>query len=98
MKLLLLVVLISLPAFSYADQFYKDYVYKCVKDGKTTYQEMPCGWSAKGKHPAESDKTAQQDAMQSVVPMSDFCNDKTISDQNTLKKGCTHFYLPKESR
>jgi len=89
MKILMLAVLISLPGFAYADQFYNDYVYKCVKDGKVSYQEQPCGTSIKG---------SKDDYTQSVVPMADFCKDKTISEQNALKKGCVHFYLPNEGK
>jgi hypothetical protein len=91
MKAIAIALLLALPASSYADLFYKDYVYKCVKDGKVTYQEMPCGWSALGKD-------EQKGTEQVLIPFSEFCSDKTISEGNILKKKCPHFSLPNEAK
>ncbi|MDR3394530.1 MAG: hypothetical protein P4L70_05965 [Parasulfuritortus sp.] len=95
MKVMTIALLLALSTASYADVFYKQYIYKCVKDGNTTFQEMPCGWSASGGHAGSNE---QKGAVQYLVPMADFCNDKTISEQDTLKKDCIHFVLPKESK
>lgn len=89
MRLTLIGLLLALPALAHADQFQRDVVYKCIKDGQVTFQEMPCGWSALG-----SDE--QKNAMQYAIPFSDFCKDRTISNKNALKRECPHFTLPKD--
>lgn len=88
----ILIASLLLPAAALAaDEFYGDSLYKCVKNGKTTYQEMPCGWSALGN---DRHKNAEQHA----VPLAVICEDRTLEDKRTLKNGCPNVTLPKSPK
>lgn len=91
-------LMLAPPINSHADAFSKEVIYKCVKDGKTTFQEMPCGWSSRGYQGDASAKNTPGQGEQFIVPMADFCSDENIPKQDELKKRCLHFDLPKESR
>jgi hypothetical protein len=97
MKIIAIALFLALPTISYADRLNPQYIYKCVKNGKTTIQEMPCGWDSTGGH-GPSDKSEQNGSVQYFVPMEEFCNDKTVPEQSSLKRPCYQFRLPKDSK